>query len=319
MFIKVYDKSPYESYLVDVVDRIKLDDIDEAKKFTFYNGYIGEKQFYEEIKSCGGIKAWNIRLNLSGEVQYDFFIIHEGYLIHIDVKNFSGRYTYRDNNFISESNYVIKDPISQLNSTHFKLKVFCEKHNLNYIVKSYVLFINETFTVSGFNGHSSILFRNDLQRIKASLVTEPNQADIKAMELIVSYHLNKSKNEQRIHYYPFEQLKPGLKCPSCFSFLKKFESFERKIECSCGHKVSKKEAVHLGFETVRRLKNDAVKSSEIAAYTGVSESTIKQIMRNEYEYTGSTCGRKYINRKQREIFLREARQVYYYRKMEENV
>ncbi|UJS28140.1 NERD domain-containing protein [Macrococcoides canis] len=162
MFVKTYEPSSYVKYLFEVKGRITLDDFDEAQYKRLYSGYTGEKQFYESIKNCGSTKLWDLRLDYHGEVQYDFLVIHDGYLFHFDIKNFSGHYSFIDNNFVSEQNYVIKDPISQFNGAHIKLKQFCMKHNLDYKILSYVVFINPDFIVTGFNGHSHILFHGEL-------------------------------------------------------------------------------------------------------------------------------------------------------------
>lgn len=94
MFVKTYEPSSYVKYLFEVQSRITLDDFDEAQYKRLYSGYIGEKQFYERIKNCDGTKLWDLRLDYHGEVQYDFLVIHDGYLFHFDIKNFSGHYSF---------------------------------------------------------------------------------------------------------------------------------------------------------------------------------------------------------------------------------
>ncbi|UBH08923.1 hypothetical protein [Macrococcus armenti] len=119
MFVKTYFPSSYVKYLFEVKGRIALDNFDEAQ----------------------------------------FKRLYSGYLFHFDIKNFSGHYAFINNNFVSERNYVIKDHIALFNGAHIKLKQFCMKNNPDYKILSYVVFINSDFAVTGFNGHSHILFK----------------------------------------------------------------------------------------------------------------------------------------------------------------
>lgn len=312
MFVKTYFPSSYVKYLFEVKGRITLDDFDEAQFKRLYSGYLGEKQFYERIKNCGGTKLWDLRLDYQGEVQYDFLIIQDDYLFHFDIKNFSGHYAFINNNFVSEQNYVIKDPISQFNGAHIKLKQFCMKHNLDYKILSYVVFINPDFVVTGFNGHSHILFHKDVDRIVNALVKPPNDADIRALTTLANFHKKDSKNE-RILYYPFQDMKKGIKCPDCHEFIRKFQNQERRIICNCGRRISKQEAVHIAFDTIALLKNSHVKTSEIMDFTGIGKSTIKKVMRKNYASIGKTCGKAYIASQNTNFILKESSSEYTYK------
>lgn len=292
MFIQIHGRSPYENYLMEIYDRIELDDYDRTQYYRLEQGYLGELMFYDYMKHCGGAKLWNIRLDSNGESQYDFLVIHNGHLIHFDVKNFSGYYTYSGQNFISEHGYVIKDPLSQLSRAHMKLIQFCSKHQLHYKLSSYLIFINENFQVTGFNGHNQILFHRDLPQLVSSLTHPPNESDIKTMEYIARHHKHHSRYE-RIKYYPFNELRTGIKCPECRVFLRNFHDKERRLICGCGRKISKSEAVHIAFDCISLLKNDAVKTSEIAAFTGIGHTTIKNIMRKHYQSQGMNRNRSY--------------------------
>lgn len=312
MFVKTYEPSSYVKYLFEVKGRITLDDFDEAQYKRLYSGYTGEKQFYERIKNCGSTKLWDLRLDYHGEVQYDFLVIHDGYLFHFDIKNFSGHYSFIDNNFVSEQNYVIKDPISQFNGAHIKLKHFCMKHNLDYKILSYVVFINPDFIVTGFNGHSHILFHKDVDRIVNALIKPSNDVDIRALTTLSKFHKKDSKNE-RICYYPFNDMKKGIKCPSCKNFLRPFHNKERRIICECGRRVTKQEAVHIAFDTIALLKQSHVKTSEIVDFTGIGKTTIKKIMSKNYASVGKICGKAYIASEHASFILKERYEEYTYK------
>lgn len=179
MFIKTRILNPYEKYILEVDGRIKMDTMDQTQCFTIDKGYTGEKYFYEKIKDClGGIKIWDYRLKMNGEAQYDFIVIHDQHIIHFDIKYYEGNYHFHQSNFISENNYVITDPVNQLVKADMKLNQFVQKLGLSYKVLSYVVFVGQQFTVSGFNGDSRIIFDKDIDRIVASLnKNEPNDEE----------------------------------------------------------------------------------------------------------------------------------------------
>lgn len=117
MFVKLRDLNNYERYLLEVKDRIQIDKYDSDKLFTLEKGILGEEYFYERIKDCeGGAKIWDLRLNIKGESQYDFIIVSNKKIVHIDTKYYEGKYNYNNGVFMSENNYVINNPLYRLDN-----------------------------------------------------------------------------------------------------------------------------------------------------------------------------------------------------------
>ncbi|TDM39604.1 NERD domain-containing protein [Macrococcoides goetzii] len=294
MFLKLYDFSDYEQYLWEVKNRIELDSFDESQLYTFERGYMGERICYEALKGTrGGVKLWNVRIRSNGEVQFDFLLIKDRFIIHIDVKNFAGPYTFSNNNFVSENNYVNANPLVQLDKAEKKLKYFCYKNNIDYQVKSYVLFINPTFELSGLEHTDKLLYSTDVSRIVKMLGKgEPTNEELYIGELLKKHHHPNSKYE-RIHYYPFNALKPGMKCPECRKFLPIVSGRQRIVRCDCGYKTPKNKLVLDAFRTIKILKNDAVTTADISRYTGIGKTTIRNVLKSEFETYGKNKGRKY--------------------------
>lgn len=304
MFISTYEFSDYERYLLEVKNRVKLNKYDRRKLSNFEMGYAGELMFYNEVKSLGGVKLWNTRFETAGEVQYDFLIINDGYLLHFDIKNFYGNYHVVDNNFVKDDGNVIKDPIDQLLRADIILKNFCKANRLNYRVESFIIFINEHFKLSGFGGHRRVLFHRDLERVTSSLIHQPSPGAIRDAELLKSYSV--TDTNERIHYYDYHTMRKGIKCPKCKQFLRKFEKFEKKIACTCGYKVSKAEAVRIAFDTITILKNSSVKCVEVMEYTGIGRSTVQRVLKAYSEKQGSTKSRVYVINKSNDLFVKES-------------
>lgn len=304
MFIKTRILNPYEKYILEVDGRIKMDTLDQTQCFTIDKGYTGEKYFYEKIKDClGGIKIWDYRLKMNGEAQYDFIVIHDQHIIHFDIKYYEGNYHFHQSNFISENNYVITDPVNQLVKADMKLNQFVQKLGLSYKVLSYVVFVGQQFTVSGFNGDSRILFDKDIDRIVASLnKNEPSDEETRIGQLFLQYHYDKGIY-QRIHYYPFEEIQEGIKCPSCNQMLPKIRHRKTHVTCSCGYKVSKKDHVKKAFEVIQLLKNDAVTVDDVVRYTGISKTLIREVLSENFEKIGMNKNRKYHSKEK--LFIKE--------------
>ncbi|WP_414042557.1 nuclease-related domain-containing protein [Macrococcus sp. EM39E] len=298
MFLKTYDFSLYEAYIWEVAGRIELDQFDQSQAFSFNLGYTGEKMFYDEIKNTtGGVKLWNIRLRSNGEVQFDFLLIKDEYIINIDVKNFSGKYTFSNNNFVSENNYVEADPLSKLYKAEQKLKYFCTRNNINYKVKSYILFINPMFELSGFSSHENVLYRDSIPRIVNMLnKDEPLYEEIEIGKLLMKHHYPNSRY-QRIHYYPYPELKPGVKCPECRELLPFSRGRQRKVSCICGFEISKSKLVDMAFHTIKILKNNVVTTTDIFNYTGIGRTTIRNVLTTNFEKCGENKGSKYTIKK----------------------
>lgn len=304
MFISMYEFSDYERYLLEVKHRTRLNKYDKRNLANFEMGYAGELQFFNHVKSLGGVKLWNTRFELVDEVQYDFLIFHGDYLLHFDIKNYYGNYHVVDNNFVKDDGHVIKDPVDQLLRADYLLKDFCHRHCIHYKVESFMLFINENFNVRGFSGHKRVLFYKDLERILAALNTQPTEEAISAARLIKSYH--KLDTYKRIHYYNFEKMRKGIKCPKCRRFLRKFEMTEKKVTCICGNKISKQEAVRIAFDAISLLKKSSVKTSEVMDFTGIGRSTVQRVLSANYASKGSTKGKVYTINKSNHLFVQEA-------------
>ncbi|WP_414045595.1 nuclease-related domain-containing protein [Macrococcus equi] len=295
MFLKVRELNLYERYILEVKERCWIEKYDEDNLFTLEKGLRGEEYFYYMFKDCaGGAKIWDLRLKHKGRNQYDFIIVSKGRIVHFDTKYYEGHYNYVNGIFKSKSDYVISNPLFKLETQHARLKLLVDKLGLDYEVKSYVVFVGEQFQVTGYNGDDRILFDQDLKKIFKSLNTvEVTSEDIQVARMLMEYH-DDSDEYQRIFYYEFEEMKKGVKCPKCRNFLPSNRNRLKKVKCQCGCEITKKEIVKLAFDAIYLLKNRGVTVGDIAMFSGIGRTTIKEVLKNKCQRIGIQRGSKYI-------------------------
>lgn len=312
MFVKLRELNEYERYLLEVKDRIQIDKYDSDKLFTLEKGLSGEEYFYERIKDCeGGAKIWDLRLNMKGVSQYDFIIVSGNKIVHFDTKYYEGKYNYNNGVFMSENNYVINNPLYKLEIQHKKLQELVMKLGFDYEVLSYVIFVGEQFEVIGYKGDKRILFQNDLDKVIKSLKErEVSKEEIQIARYLSEYNYDKGVYE-RIHYYPFDLMRKGVKCPKCRRFLPLIEKSAKKVRCTCGREYTKKAIVRFAFDAIHLLKNGSVTSKDVADFTGIGKTTIKKVLSKEYEKIGVNRSTTYLPIKSDGMLIKE--EVYLYK------
>lgn len=316
MFLKTRELNLYERYLLEMKDRYKLEKYDQDRLYPLEKGLKGETYFYDQVKSCiGGAKIWDLRLDRSGESQYDFVIVMDGKILYFDVKYYAGVYNYINGNFMSERNYVINNPLFKLDQQHIRLKVLIDKLGIDYELHSRVIFVGEQFHVKGYNGDKRILFHRDLEKIVESLNSKKvTSKEMKIARLLMDYHYDDGLYD-RIDYYPFDAMRKGVKCPKCRDFLLRFEPAAKKVKCRCGLEYTKREIVRLAVDAVYLLKNSAVTPREVVEFSGIGRTTVKEVLGSEYKRVGNQRGCKYLTDNNK-FFIKEDEDCYVYRDFE---
>ncbi|WP_414042789.1 nuclease-related domain-containing protein [Macrococcus sp. EM39E] len=291
-----------------------MDQFDKDYLYTTEKGLIGEQYFYERIKDCiGGAKIWDMRLRLNGQSQYDFILVADGTIMHFDTKYYVGQYNYVNGNFVSENGYVIHNPLALQTKQHMRLQRFVDKFGLGYEVVSFIIFVGEQFNVTGFYGDKRILFDKDISK----LVERLNRREVTNEEMDIARifveHYDHKGMHPRIHYYPFDALKKGVKCTKCRKFLPFFEKNAKKVRCQCGWEYTKKEVVRLAFDAIYVLKQRGVTVSDVVAFTGVGRTLAKEVLGKEYQKLGTYKDSNYLPHNIDEFLIKEFEEVYVYK------
>ncbi|WP_414055863.1 nuclease-related domain-containing protein [Macrococcus equi] len=299
MILKTFEPTDYQKYLLDAEDRVTLDDLDMMNLKRLHQGYSGELVFYEMIKDFEGcIVLWDISLETPGRAQFDFIVITDERIYHFDVKNFSGKYTYKDGNFISEKQYVSSDVLSRLNRGHKVMQQFLAQVNVDFPFHSRVVFINETFQLKGFEASDSVIFADDLYKICDYLGSKKviTQEMIDLAQDIIYHHKPKNYFE-RIHYYSIEEMQKGVRCPKCRRIGMQQRKRMRYMLCPCGYKESNMDIVHRTYDILENFGAEKITATMIADWTGLEVRCVQKMMFKHYQRVGKAKGTYYIKKK----------------------
>lgn len=288
MFIKQHYPSDYYQYLLAVDGRLKLHDTDYINIYRYKLGEEGERQFYNRVKNImEGFKIWDVTLRENGTSQYDFIIVVGGVIYHYDIKNYSGTYTYKNDNFISENGRNYKNILSQLDGAYERLKRIVRQQGWKYTVESRIIFINEKFSIRNYDGNALIMFSNQVENIIQHLKGSTTyKMDLYVAEKLLS--LNSPDEFERIFYYPIENMTKGIRCPKCkkinsVKVMKKYQN----VHCKCGHCYAKSDMLHHVTHELSIINRGKIKENHVTTWSGVPERSVRNFLVKHYQKHGT--------------------------------
>ncbi|TDM12091.1 nuclease-related domain-containing protein [Macrococcus lamae] len=294
MFVKLHEPNDYQKFLLAAEHRMNLNDHDYHKLFTYIKGFEGESYFYKLINDTECVKLWDISLDYRKGSQYDFLIFDKGTLYHFDVKNFTGSYQLVDRQFVSEKGNVHTDVVSQLSKAHHKLESFLKSQQIKYQLVSRVLFVNHDYRLSTDTIPKSVLLPHQVDEVVHYIQSiEPLQEHRAAAEKILAYHNNELVQE-RIHYYPFDNFKGGIRCGKCRR-LSMIPDLKKKYICctNCHHRVNNKTALCSLILEMSLLKNDSLSAAEVRKWSGMPLRTVQRMMSDSCHKQGQYKNMRY--------------------------
>ncbi|ULG72924.1 nuclease-related domain-containing protein [Macrococcus brunensis] len=294
MFIESHERSNYYCYLQSVEGRQMLDEVDQLNYRNYIKGFEGEKKFETMLSKCGGIKLWDVALRTPALSQYDFLVIYNHTLFHFEVKNFSGQYRILNNQFVSDSDYVHHDVLSQLNRAHYNLTKFLVKHGIDFKVVSKIIFINDGFTLIGGVEHQDIVTSSSVEKIGHYFDDAyiPDITEKKLGDLLVSKHEGKNIFE-RIYYYDFSKMKKGMRCPDCRKIGIEDHLKGRNLKCECGSILNKAKILKITIEEIMMLKRAGVSTREVVNWTGLNKRVVRRCLVEHFHAEGKGKARKF--------------------------
>lgn len=294
MFLKLHERDDKMSYLLEVENRHMLNQEDSRILYAYQMGYAGELELYNQLMTInGGLKIWDITLNKYDTAQYDFLIIGKGMIHHIDVKNYTGEYTYIDGMFKREKGKVDQQLITQMKRANFMLAALLFDHKCNYKFDSHILFINDSFKLKTKERLDNVMFVKDIQPMLdyVDQLGSPTEEDYTMAQLLLDNHL---PLRPRIHYYDFNSLRKGYKCPLCKRIAQVDVVKSRKtVNCKCGKQMLKMDYILACAEQLWMLKRHPFKISEIVNWSGCDVKTVQRVLVKKCMYKGENKGRVY--------------------------
>ncbi|MEB1805967.1 MAG: NERD domain-containing protein [Bacillaceae bacterium] len=218
-----------------LVSRMRISEHDIGYYHSLDKGFQGELQFDYLIKNLrSDILILNDLLFEHNHTifQIDSLLITGESIFLIEVKNYDGDYYIEGEKWYplttTEIKREVKNPLLQLKRTE---SMFIQLlHHLGFssitsTVKSQLVFVNPNFFLYHAPLQLPIIFPTQIQRFINNLgdMSAKKNRDIhhKLVDSLVSIHLNNSPYN-RLPQYNFDQLKKGIPCKKCSSFINEF-------------------------------------------------------------------------------------------------
>lgn len=167
--------------------------------------------------------------------QIDTLMIFSQTIYLFEVKNYEGVYYINGDRWYSEHGNEIKNPVHQMNRCEALLGQLLQPLKLNLKIQSLLIFIHPEFTLFEAPRHLPIILPTQLNKFLRSLSMsslELTPKHKKFTEYLIANHLTKSPYT-RIPDYNYEDLKKGVLCAKCNSFMTL--SCRNKLICDdCG-------------------------------------------------------------------------------------
>ncbi len=274
---------------------------DKQYYYNLKKGFEGELLFdsYVEKLQCDDCLVLNDLLFKVNKTtfQIDSLIIMSDAIYLFEVKNFEGDYVYipYSNQILPKSKEVeITNPLIQLQRAESLLRQLLQSLGFRIPIKASVVFVNPTFNLYQAPLDKPIIFPNQITRYLKQLEFKTLPITYKHKQLadkLISLHLSESEYSQ-IPSYNYDQLRKGITCAVCHSFLVTIEDYSC-ICTECGHVENVSASVLRCVKEFKLLFPDAkITTAAIFEWCRVVESRkrINRILEKNYTLVGKTRG-----------------------------
>ncbi|TCP29071.1 nuclease-like protein [Scopulibacillus darangshiensis] len=293
MFYKSRTESEELLILKALNTRMTLSDKDKRYYFSLKKGYEGEVLFdsMTEKLDCDCLILNDLLLKFNNTLfQIDTLIILSDALHFFEVKNYDGDYFYEQDRLYNKSKSEITNPLNQLGRSEALLRQLLQSLGFKIPVHSSVVFINPEFTLYQAPLGKPFIFPTQINRFLKNLNTTSLKLNRKHKLLadkLISLHIKTSPFKQ-LPTYDYDQLKKGITCAKCNSFLLSVEG--RKCVCmECDHEESVDAAVMRSVAEFKLLfPKQKVTTNIIHEWCKVvgSKTRIKRILEKNYKMVG---------------------------------
>lgn len=265
MIIKKRSKPLTLRVLESLNYRTVLNTPDKKQYSNHTKGFEGETNFdiFPEILPDESLVINDLRVKDNGQmIQIDCLILTGKGLFLYEVKNYSGRYDYKNSFLQGNSNFIIADPLTQIYRSQPILHNLVRKLGFQMDIKPHVAFINPDFYLYELPRSKPFLFANQLPKHFEQLATIPsliNGAQQELAKQLCTLHIEDYRPSD-LPQYNFSVLKKGILCPKCFSF-DHVNTRQNRICTACGYKESVSDAIkrsanecHLLYPTLNVTK-----------------------------------------------------------------
>ncbi|MFB9826938.1 nuclease-related domain-containing protein [Lederbergia wuyishanensis] len=266
---------------------MKLNSKNKSQFLQLLKGYEGEKEFNSLLKDLTGdfLIINDVLLNKNNSLfQIDTQLISQNTIYLFDVKNYEGDFYIKEDRWYSiATGKEIQNPLTQLSRCSSLFRRYLQDLGINnFLVKEILIFINPEFTLYEAPRNQPIVLPTQLNRFLKMLESTTSQLGdnhYKLAEQITSDHIKVNPFSQ-VPDYEYEQLKKGVTCKLCYSFMVPF-NIKELICKNCGR------AEALEYAILRNVKEFSMLFPDIKITTkiihewckvDVSMKTIRRIL-----------------------------------------
>jgi len=273
--------------------RMKLTSKEKQRYHNLVKGYEGEVMFdaLTEKLQCPSFILNDLLLEANNsKFQLDSTIIFQEKINLFEVKNFEGDFYFEGDLFYALPKKEYKNPLLQLQRSESLLRQLLENLGHRIPIESYVVFINPQFTSYQAPLNEPIIYPNQLNRLMKNLnmlSSNLNNRHMKLAEKLASLHQIELPYD-RVPPYTYGQLRKGLSCKRCYSFLLYVKGY--KVICKeCGCEELVDFAVLRGVQEIKLLFPDLkITTILVQEWCSVvdSKKTIRRILKQNYSVEG---------------------------------
>ncbi|QQK77010.1 NERD domain-containing protein [Salicibibacter cibarius] len=258
-------------------------------------GFEGEKEFdrllQQELKvDCLVINGLLLEHNLT-VFQIDSLLIFQNDIFLIEIKYFEGDFYTDDGRWHVISGKEIKNPLLQIQRSESTFRQLQQSLKVDYAVNASLVFNHPKFHLYNAALDLPVIFPAQLYRFMNRLNDVPSEISQKQETYaahLVSRHITDSSHT-RVPDYDYDQLKKGIICSECLSFLSQKEN---KWVCNkCGKKESFEHAVLRAVIEFRFLfPNRKVTTKTICEWCGIydGQKNARRILNKHFKRIGNT-------------------------------
>ncbi|WP_226086371.1 nuclease-related domain-containing protein [Mesobacillus sp. S13] len=275
---------PDELKIMNLLEpRMNFTEKEKQRHYRLKKGYEGEVKYDRWMKS---LEIQNLTLNdllleaSNTTFQIDSSVITQNKLLLFEVKDFEGEYYYEDERLKIIYGEEIKDPLLQLKRNTSLFRQLLASLGFHLEIESYVIFINPEFTLYQAPKNAPNILPSQLNRFMKKLnkrQSKLNNIHQKIADKLLELH-TVDNPYKRLPKYEYEQLKKGIVCGECHSFVD--QVVKREFVCShCGSHEKIDTAVLRNIEEVRLLFPDK-KITTTLIYEWSNGALSRKVIRN---------------------------------------
>jgi hypothetical protein len=281
--------------------RMKLSNKELSNYLHNKKGYEGEVQFDEFLENlnidCLVLNDLLFEIN-NKYFQIDKIIITQNGVIIFEVKNFEDEYYLDGSKWFVLPKKEIDNPLDQLNRSYSLLQRLLQSLGYNCTVDKHLVFVNPEFTLYHAPMNSPIVLPTQLNRLLNKLNMQPSKLNENHTNLankLLSLHVEESPFKRNL-IYKYEQLKKGIICSSCHSFITKINT--KRITCvKCGLEEEVKSAVLRSVKEIKLLfPEKKITTNIVHDWCKIVESkrAIREILNQNFMLIGHTNSSHYV-------------------------